>query len=94
MKYYVSYITNRKNAKRHRYNHQFTTPLKGSNKFEAYNSILEARHDVETEYCGVYTSEMARKVKNWYINDTKGEPVLMGSVYKNSKGVYEIEWIW
>ena len=24
--------------------------------------------------------------KNWYINDTKGELVLMGSVYKNSKG--------
>ena len=93
MKYYVSYITNRKNANRHRYNHQFTTPPKGSNKFEAYNTILEARLDVEMEYCGVYTSEMARKVKNWYINDTKGELILMGSVYKNSKGMYEIEWI-
>ena len=94
MKYYVSYITNRKNAKRHRYNHQFSTPLKGSNKFEAYNSIVEARLDIETEYCGVYTSEMARKVKNWYIHDTKGNLVLMGSVYKNSKGGYEIEWTW
>ena len=40
MKYYLSYLTNRKNAKRHRYNHQFTTPQKGSNKFEAYNTIL------------------------------------------------------
>ena len=46
-------------------------------------------------YHGYYTScETARKVKNWYINDTKGELVLMGSVYKNSKGVYEIEWTW
>lgn len=94
MKYYVSYLTNRRNAKRHRYNHQFPTPPKGSNKFEAYNTILEARLDIETEYWGVYTSETARKVKNWYINDTKGELVLMGSVYKNCKGVYEIEWIW
>lgn len=94
MKYYVSYVLNRKNAKRHRYNHQFTTPPKGSNKFEAYNSILEARVDVETEYWGVYTSEMARKVKNWYIHDTKGNLVLIGSVYKNSKGVYEIVWMW
>ena len=93
MKYYVSYLTNRRNAKWRRYNHQFTTPPIGSNKFKAYNTILEARLDVENEYCGVYTSEMARKVKNWYINDTKGELVLMGSVYKNSKGLYEIEWI-
>ena len=73
MKYYVSYITNRKNANRHRYNHQFTTPLKGSNKFKAYNTILDARIEIETEYCGVYTSEMARKVKNWYIIRRKGE---------------------
>ena len=94
MKYYVSYITNRKNTKRHRYNHQFTTPPKGSNKFEAYNTILEARLDVETEYCGIYTSEMARKIKNWYIHDTKGNLTLIGSVYKNSRGVYEIEWMW
>ena len=94
MKYYVSYLTNRRNAKQHRYNHQFTTPQLGSNKFKAYNSILEARLDIETEYCGIYTSETAKKVKNWYINDTKGELVLMGSVYKNSKGMYEIEWIW
>ena len=94
MKYYVSYLTNRKNAKIHRYNHQFNTPPTGSNKVEAYNTILEARLDIETEYCGIYTSETARKVKNWYINDTKGELVLMGSVYKNSKGMYEIEWIW
>ena len=94
MKYYVSYITNRKNAKRHRYNHQFTTPPKGSNKFEAYNTILEARVDVGTEYWAEYTSEMARKVKNWYIHDTKGNLVLIGSVYKNTRGVYEIEWTW
>ena len=94
MKYYVSYITNRKNAKRHRYNHQFTTPPIGSYKFEAYNTILEAILDVETEYCGAYTSEMARKVKNWYIHDTKGNLALIGSVYKNSRGVYGIEWIW
>ena len=94
MKYYVSYITNRKNAKRHRYNHQFTTPLKGSYKFEAYDTIVEARLDIESEYCGVYISEMARKVKNWYIYDTKGNLALAGFVYKNSKGVYEIEWIW
>ena len=84
MKYYLSYLTNRKNAKRHRYNHQFTTPPKGSNKFKAYNSILEAQIDASTE--------MARKVKNWYIYDTKGNLVLIGSVYKKSMGVYEIEW--
>ena len=90
MKYYVSYVLNRKNGKRHRYNHQFGH----SNNLSAYDTILEARLDVETEYCGIYTSETARKVKNWYIYDTKGELVLMGSVYKNSKGTYEIEWIW
>ena len=94
MKYYVSYLTNRRNAKLHRYNHQFTTPPIGSNKFKAYNTILEARLDIETEYRSIYTSETARKVKNWYITDTKGELVLMGSVYKNSNGMYEIEWIW
>lgn len=93
MKYYVNYLTNRRNAKRHRYNHQFATPPKDSNKFEAYNTILEARLDVESEYCGAYTSEMAKKVKNWYIKDTKGNLVNMGSVYKNCKGCYEIEWI-
>ena len=90
MKYYVSYVLNRKNAKRHRYNHQFTTPSKGSNKIEAYNTILDARLDVETEYCG-YTSEMARKVKNWYIYDTKGNLVMISYVNKNSRVVYEIE---
>ena len=94
MKYYVSYITNRKNAKRHRYNHQFTTPLKGCNKFEVYNTILEAILDIETEDCGVYISEMARKIKKWYIHDTKGNLALLGYVYKNSRGVYEIEWTW
>ena len=94
MKYYVSYITNRKNTKRHRYNHQFTTPTKGSNKFKAYNTILDARLDVESEYCGIYTSETARKVKNWYIYDTKGNLALIGYVYKNSRGLYEIDWIW
>ena len=82
MKYYVSYITNRKNAKRHRYNHQFTTPPKGSNKFEAYNTILDARLDIETEYCGVYTSEMARKVKMYIIKDTRGELVGFVNVEK------------
>ena len=92
MKYYVSYLTNRRNEKRHRYNHQFTTPPKGSNNFDTYNTILEARLDVETEDWGVYISEMARKVKNWYIYDTKGNIVLIGFVYKNSRGVYEIEW--
>ena len=94
MKYYVSYITDRRNVKRHRYNHQFNTPLKGSNKFEAYDTIVDARLDIETEYCGVYTSEIARKVKNWYIHETKGNLALIGYVYKNSKGVYEIEWMW
>lgn len=93
MKYYVSYLTNRKNAKRKRYNHQFTTPSKGSNKFEAYSSIKEAMRDVEREYCGVYTRETARTIKNWYIKDTKGELVQMGSVY-NEKGVSYVEWMW
>lgn len=93
MKYYVSYLTNRKNAKRKRYNHQFTTPPKGSNKFEAYSSIKEAMIDVEREYCGVYTRETARTIKNWYIKDTKGELVQMGSVY-NEKGVSYVEWMW
>lgn len=94
MKYYVSYLTNRRNAKRHRYNHQFVTPPKYSKKFEAYNTLLEARMDVETEYGHNHESEIARKVKNWYIKDTKGNLVLMGSVYKNCKGTHSIEWIW
>lgn len=94
MKYYVSYVLNRKNAKNHRYNHQFSTPPKYSKKFEAYNTLLEARMDVESEYGHNYESEIARKVKNWYIKDTKGNLVLMGSVYKNCKGTHSIEWIW
>lgn len=93
MKYYVSYITKRKNAKRKRYNHQFPTPLKGSDKFEAYSSMKEAMRDVEREYCNEYTREKARTVKNWYIKDTKGELVQMGTVY-TEKGVSYVEWMW
>ena len=88
MKYYVSYVLNRKNAKPHRFNHGF-----GNNNKEAYNSLYEIKKDILSMYHGYPAiCETARKIKNWYIKDTKGELVLMGSVYKNYKGVYEIEW--
>ena len=90
MKYYVSYVLNRKNAKPHRFNHGF-----GNNNKESYNSLDEIKKDILSMYHGYYAScEKARKVKNWYIYDTKGNLALIGSVYKNSRGVYEIEWIW
>lgn len=90
MKYYVSYVLNRKNGKRHRYNHQFGH----SNNLSAYETLLEAWLDIESEYKGIYTSEMANKVKEWYIFDTRCDCVLFGKVYTNVKRNKEVEWNW
>ena len=90
MKYYVSYVLNRKNGKRHRYNHQFGH----SNNLSAYETLLEAKMDIESEYKGIYTSETANKVKEWYIFDSKCDLVLFGKVYETVKGNKDIEWYW
>lgn len=90
MKYYVSYVLNRKNAKRHRYNHQFGY----SNNLSAYETLLAAKMDIESEYKGIYTSEMANKVKEWYIFDTRCDCVLFGKVYTTVKGNKDVEWYW
>ena len=69
MKYYVSYLLNRKNAKPHRFNHGF-----GNYNKEAYNSIDEIKKDILSMYNGYHTScKMARKVKMYIIKDTHGE---------------------
>lgn len=47
MKYYVSYVLNRKNAIPHRFNHGF-----GNNK-EAYNSLDEIKKDILNMYYGI-----------------------------------------
>ena len=41
MKYYVSYVLNRKNANPHRFNHG-----SGNNNKEAYNSLNEIKKDI------------------------------------------------
>lgn len=88
MKYYVSYVLNRKNGKRHRYNHQFGH----SNNLSAYDTLIEAKNDIESEYKGIYTSETANKVKEWYIFDSRCDLVLLGKVYKTVKGIKYIVW--
>ena len=78
MKYYVSYVLNRKNAKPHRFNHGF-----GNYNKEAYNSLDEIKKDILSMYHGYYTScEMARKVKLYIIKDTRGELVGFVNVEK------------
>ena len=47
MKYYVSYMLNRNNAKPHRFNHGF-----GNNNKEAYNSLDEIKKDILSMYHG------------------------------------------
>lgn len=71
MKYYVSYVLNRENARPHRFNHGFCNANK-----EAYNSLVEIKKDIMNMYHGYHTScEMARKVKMYIIKDTRGELV-------------------
>ena len=68
MKYYVSYVLNRKNAKPHRFNHGF-----GNYNKEAYNSLEEIKKDILNEYNGYRPScETARKVELYIIKDTRG----------------------
>lgn len=81
MKYYVSYVLSRKNARPHRFNHGF-----GNNNKEAYNSLDEIKSDIVNMYYGHYTScEMARKVKLYIIKDTRGELVGFINVEKRNK---------
>lgn len=80
MKYYVSYVLNRKNAKPHRFNHGFC-----NNNKEAYNSLDEIKKDIMSMYHGCHTScEIARKVKIYIIKDTCGELVGFVNVEKNN----------
>lgn len=80
MKYYVSYVLNRKNAKPHRFNHGF-----GNYNKEAYNSLDEIKKDILSMYHGYHTScEMARKVKMYIIKDTRGELVGFVNVEKRN----------
>lgn len=81
MKYYVSYVLNRKNARPHRFNHGFA-----NNNKKAYNSLVEIKKDIVNMYYGYYTScEMARKVKLYIIKDTRGELVGFINVEKRNK---------
>ena len=86
MKYYVSYVLNRKNAKPHRFNHGF-----GNYNKDAYNSIDEIKKDILSMYHGSYTScEMARKVKCYIIKDTHGE--MVGSINVEKLNGRKTEW--
>lgn len=87
MKYYVSYVLNRKNAKPHRFNHGF-----GNYNKEAYNNINEIQKEIESMYYGYYVScEMARKTKSYIIKDTKGELVGFCNVVKENNK-YVLYW--
>ena len=89
MKYYVSYVLNRKNAKPHRFNHGF-----GNNNKKAYNSLDDIKTDICNMYYGHHPScEMARKVKTYIIKDTRGELVGLVNVEKMNSRIYEIRWI-
>ena len=80
MKYYVSYVLNRKNAKPHRFNHGFC-----NNNKEAYNSLDEIKKDILSMYHGYYAScETARKVKMYIIKDTRGELIGFINVEKRN----------
>lgn len=88
MKYYVSYVVNRKNGKPHRFNHGF-----GNNNKEAYNSLDEIKKDIVNMYNGHYTScEKARKVKLYIIKDTRGELVGFVNVEKSPRGRFFLTW--
>lgn len=87
MKYYVSYVLNRKNARPHRFNHGF-----GNNNKEAYNNLDEIKKDLLNMYFGYYTScEMARKVKLYIIKDTCGNLIGFVNVGKTN-GKYFLTW--
>lgn len=80
MKYYVSYVLNRKNAKPHRFKHGF-----GNYNQEAYNSLDEIKKDIMSMYFGDYTScEMARKVKLYIIKDTRSNLIGFVNVEKKN----------
>ena len=78
MKYYVSYMLNRNNAKMHRFNHGF-----GNNNKKAYNSLDEIKKDIQSMYYGYRPScETARKVEMYIIKNTRGELVGFVNVEK------------
>lgn len=80
MKYYVSYVLNRKNARPHRFNHGFV-----NNNKEAYNSLDEIKSDIVNMYYGHYAScGMARKVKLYIIKDTCGNLIGFVNVEKRN----------
>ena len=80
MKYYVSYVLNRKNAKPHRFNHGFC-----NNNKKAYNSLDEIKKDILNEYNGYRPScETARKVELYIIKDTCGKLVGFINVEKRN----------
>lgn len=88
MKYYVSYVLNRKNARPHRFNHGFC-----NNNKEAYNSLDEIKNDIVNMYYGHYAScETARKVKLYIVKDTRGELVGFVTVEKSPRGRFFLTW--
>lgn len=88
MKYYVSYVLNRKNARPHRFNHGFC-----NNNKEAYNSLDEIKKDIVNMYYGHYAScETARKVKLYIVKDTHGELVGFVTVEKSPCGRFFLTW--
>lgn len=88
MKYYVSYVLNRKNARPHRFNHGFC-----NNNKEAYNSLDEIKKDIVNMYYGHHAScETARKVKLYIVKDTRGELVGFVTVEKSPRGRFFLTW--
>ena len=87
MKYYVSYVLNRKNAKPHRFNHGF-----GNYNKEAYNTLDEIKKDIQSMYHGYNTScEMARKTRLYIIKDTKGNLIGYCDIVKENNK-YVLYW--
>lgn len=87
MKYYVSYVLNRKNAKQHRFNHGF-----GNYNKEAYNSLDDIMKDIVNMYYGHHAScEMARKVKLYIVKDTRGNLIGFVKVEKKNRR-YFLTW--
>lgn len=87
MKYYVSYVLNRKNAKPHRFNHGF-----GNYNKAAYDSLREIEKDILNMYYGSFCScEMARKVKLYIVKDTKGNLIAFCNVVKENNK-YNLYW--
>lgn len=87
MKYYVSYVLNRKNAKPHRFNHGFNNYNK-----EAYTSLDEIKRDIQSMYHGYNAScEMARKTRKYIIKDTRGELIGFCDIVKENNK-YVLYW--